>query len=420
MRVIETKSRRFAPLPFGPLRRFQRPDRFDGISRVTPIRRPAQVAPARFALVRPEGAPADILLPAVTSRVAPDPLAHYAQKLERSAAFPEQQKEIQALGKLSRTWSAPPPTDRPRVAILVSEPEALLAGGSHAVTLLADMLRENGCEPVLVPPLADVLIGDDRAQVQRAVAEMVRMFDGVVGPGGADVHPRIYRESVTYSEQPNFVRDRFEVEVALAAMKSDCFLLGICRSHQLWNAARGGSLVQDVRAEGYSKISQRQSDFGLEDHEPFVVRDSAGQIIFENRVELSKDSQIGAILDGAAGIVTNSYHHQAVRNPGAGLRVTGAVSDPDTGRVTIEATEDWNVITTQFHPELMMNDDRFRRLTETVARRAKIFRMKKELEESGAFSVQTLLQSMRAAPKSSFLPADYDWAQGGLCPPITG
>lgn len=416
VRVLDARTLIVPPPGWTPFEPFQRPDRFLRSTRqVGRIEDRREVGPARFALVHAEGAAADILLPAVTSRVAPDPLGQYALKLERSAAFPEQRNAIRSLGRLERNWApASGPTERPRVAILVNEPEALLAGESKAVTVLVDMLRENGCEPVLVPPLADVLIGDDRAKVQRAIADMVQMFDGVIGPGGADVHPRIYREAVTYSVHPNFVRDRFESEVALAAMKSDCFLLGICRSHQLWNAARGGSLVQDVRKEGYSTVSQRQSDFGLEEDEPFVVRGSDGEVIFENRVRLEKGSQIAAVLDGAPSVVTNSYHHQAVRNPGAGLKVTGAVVDPDTGETTIEATEDWNVITTQFHPELMMNDDRFRRLTETVARRAKIFQMKKKLEAKGRFSVEALRSSMQDANANTFMPADYEWVKSAF------
>lgn len=363
---------------------------------------------AGFARLRFEGAAADILLPAVTSPYARSPLQLYASRVERSNAFPEQRAALRELGRVGATW-APMAAEgtRPVVAILISEPQALLPGGSPAVERLAEMLRAKGCDPVLIPPLADVLIGTDRAHVKATLAELVQRFDGVVGPGGADVHPRLYRSPVTYSITPNYPRDRFESELAMLAMERDCFMLGICRSHQLWNAARGGKLVQDVRKEGLSSISQNQDDYGLEEHEPFVVKDAEGRVQFENRVRLAPDSQFAAILGGLDSIVTNSYHHQSVDRPGRGLRVTGVVLDPATGQDTVEATEGKNVITTQFHPELMMDaDPRFRTLTETVARRAHVFHLKRTV--GGGEALQA---AMRRAPEGTFVPADFAWAR---------
>ena len=391
-----------------------RPDAFEGrVARVGG--EPGSRAPPAFARLHFEGAAADVLLPAVTSPHASSPLQLYASRVERTNAFPEQRAALRELGRVRTTWAPmAPPTDRPRVAILVSEPAALLPGGSAAVERLAGMLRNLGCDPVLVPPLSDVLIGTDRAYVKQTLAALVASFDGVVGPGGADVHPRLYKHAVTYSITPNYPRDRFESELATLAMDSDCFLLGICRSHQLWNAARGGSLVQDVRAEGLSRVSQNQDEYGLAEHEPFVVRDAAGQVRFENRVHLAQDSQLAAILDGAKSVVTNSYHHQAVARPGQGLRVTGVVPDAETGQDTVEATEGWNLLTTQFHPELMMDDPRFRALTETVARRAHVFRIKKDLEGKSACTSEALERAMRAAPEGRFLPADFAWAKDTL------
>lgn len=394
-----------------------RPDAFEGT--VAAVRGASGAsAPPAFARLQVPGAPADVLLPAVTSPYATSPLQLYASRLERTNAFPEQRAALRALGRVRTEWAPlEPPGERPRVAILISEPQALLPGGYEPVARLADMLREQGCDPVLIPPMSDVLIGTDRAHVQATLTKLVDGLDGVVGPGGADVHPRLYRDAVTHAITPNFPRDRFEAELATLAMQGDRFLLGICRSHQLWNAALGGKLVQDVRADGLSVISQNQDDYGLEEHEPFVVRDAAGKVTFENRVHLTPDSQFSAIVGGAESVLTNSYHHQAVGRPGQGLTVTGVVTDPETQVETVESTEAWNVLTTQFHPELMMDaDPRFAALTETVARRAHVFRLKKTLAAEGKSSCGDLVAAMREAPEGRFLPTDLAWVEQTLGP----
>ena len=50
-------------------------------------------------------------------------------------------------------------------------------------------------------------------------------------------------------------------------------------------------------------------------------------------------------------MLTNSYHHQAVKTPGEGFTVTGVLHDSTTGKDAIEATEAPNAITVQWHPE---------------------------------------------------------------------
>ena len=97
--------------------------------------------------------------------------------------------------------------------------------------------------------------------------------------------------------------------------------------------------------------------------------------------------------------------------------VTGVVTDPETQVETVESTEAWNVLTTQFHPELMMDaDPRFAALTETVARRAHVFRLEKRLAAEGKSSCADLLAAMREAPEGRFLPTDFAWVEQALAP----
>ncbi len=302
--------------------------------------------------------------------------------------------------------------DLPRVGIMLSDPRELIPGEDWETNHMIDLLIQMGCEPVLIPPCADRAISLSEAGPGSAIQQMAGGLDGILGPGGDDVDPSIYGEDNQFARGTNVQRDRFEAEFVRACLQSRMFMFGICRSHQMWNAAAGGSLVQDVQAEGFSQISQSQGDFQLDGSAPFVVRDEQGNIRFENRVWLEKDSQIARVLDGIESILTNSYHHQAVDVPGEGFRIVGRVWDDHTKRHTIEVTERWNAITTQFHPEAMQRDPNQRELLETLGRRALIFSLLKR----GEPSLSGLLSRIQQFPKNIFDPSDVDWVKAELAP----
>lgn len=305
--------------------------------------------------------------------------------------------------------------DPPRVGIVLAHPAKLVPGRDEEVErLIGDVIRL-GCRPLLLPPCADVL---DPGGERGVAAALARQLDGLLGPGGDDVDPAIYGEPDVHAEDTNYRRDRFEADLALAAMRAPMFLFGICRSHQLWNAAAGGTLVQDVQAEGFSSISQRQGDFGVSSDAPFVVRAADGAAVFENLVELEPESEVARILGGSRGpraILTNSYHHQAVDVPGEGFAVVGTVWDPGTQRRTIEATERWNAITTQFHPEVMLRDPMQKEMFETLGRRARVFRMHK----AGASGGDDLCARMGQFPDGHFDESDFGWVRAQLAPRLS-
>lgn len=66
--------------------------------------------------------------------------------------------------------------------------------------------------------------------------------------GGADIHPSIYGEPVTYSYVGAHMSDRDERELALleTALAYHVPVFGICRGHQLLAAFFGGKLYQDL------------------------------------------------------------------------------------------------------------------------------------------------------------------------------
>lgn len=319
--------------------------------------------------VRLEGISAPVLVPS--------DYGAYASALTRMGVFPKA-----TMPKL--VGEVPPKSQAPTVGIICNDLKALTKV-AHIIKAVRDM----GAEPLLIPPCADAAV--PKSQRDRALKDMAAQLDGLIGPGGDDVDPSIYGETKTYAEGTNVVRDRFEADFALAAMDADCFMFGICRSHQLWNAAAGGKLVQDVQKEGYTRISQRQQDFGIPADKPFVIPG-----VFENRVELG--AALSSIV-GANMLLTNSFHHQAVKTPGRGIHVVGIVADD---KPTIEATAGDKMLTVQWHPELMMSDPQQARLLETVGRRAQIFHWLKQDPASVA-------TKMRAS-EIAFDDADYRFA----------
>jgi putative glutamine amidotransferase len=131
-----------------------------------------------------------------------------------------------------------------------------------------------------------------------AVRDLVRAFDGILFPGGADIEPKHYREPAHTSAGP-FDPELDEGQFALArhVLEDDIPALWICRGLQLLGVAAGASLYQDLPSERPSEI----------DHNPKRPKDHLA-----HEVEIVAGSR----LAGAAGETrfrVNSRHHQAVR-----------------------------------------------------------------------------------------------------------
>ena len=159
-------------------------------------------------------------------------------------------------------------------------------------------------------------------------------FDGYLFTGGDDVSPARYgeeRHPLCGDEEPE--RDAFEFALLSELMAADRPVFGICRGIQVMNVAAGGTLWQDIAAQ---KIGSRTPHFD-------TLEDGGHR----HRVYVS-----GALSDllGECGIVTNSYHHQAVKDPGDGIRI--AARSHDGVIEAIESTELTYYKAVQWHPEI--------------------------------------------------------------------
>lgn len=188
-----------------------------------------------------------------------------------------------------------------------------------------------------------------------ALREIFSRLDGLCLAGGVDVDPAHYDELPHLAlGQVDPARDRAELMLARWALAADMPILGICRGIQLLNVAAGGSLYQDIPAQ---LPAAARHDFKL------------AEVPWEqptHRVQVTADSRLATIL-GATELMTNSYHHQALKRVAEGFQVTARTDDG-----TIEGIEHRGpefVVGVQWHPEGMFRSDAYaRRIFEAFVR----------------------------------------------------
>lgn len=188
--------------------------------------------------------------------------------------------------------------------------------------------------PVILPEASESA-RDDAAR-EYAARDYAGRLDGMLFSGGADVSPLRYGEAVTrHIGLISSARDEWELALFVAAMEFGLPLLGICRGHQVINVAMGGTLYQDIPSqvpEALGHSSEMSTD------EPCHYVDI-----------LDEGSALFAAF-GERRILTNSFHHQAVKDLAPGLIATARAAD---GIIEgFEAREPGRFIMgLQFHPE---------------------------------------------------------------------
>jgi len=182
-------------------------------------------------------------------------------------------------------------------------------------------------------------------------ADVLAKADGLLLTGGGDVEPSLYGEEPhpTYSAaEPG--RDRYELDLLKRALAADMPVFAICRGIQVLNVARGGTLVQDIPAQLETTI----------DH---AVR--IPPVAIAHDVWMTQDSLLERLmrdLDHGEDCPVNSRHHQAIKDLGEGLVVSGTAPDG-----IIEAVEDPSrkfCLGVQWHPENFYRTGEFRPLFE--------------------------------------------------------
>lgn len=173
------------------------------------------------------------------------------------------------------------------------------------------------------------------ANLEPALAEgYAAAADALLLTGGGDIDPARFGAAPDQelgSVDPE--RDAFELELYRAFREAGKPVLGVCRGVQLINVAHGGTLHQHLPAVSATWQHDQRDYRGLPSHE---VQVEAGSLL--------------ARAFGSTTIRTNSYHHQAVDQVGAGLKVVARAGDGIVEAVEAEAGS--LVLGVQWHPEM--------------------------------------------------------------------
>jgi len=179
--------------------------------------------------------------------------------------------------------------------------------------------------PMLLPPTAD----------PADAATLLGRCDGLLLSGGDDPDPRLYGEEPCDAIVPLLPRrEAFDLELCRLALAGGVPTLAICAGMQTLAIVRNGSLYQHLPAQ-------------LPEALPHKAADGAPKLIHD--VVVAPDSALGAAM-GTTRAATVSHHHQAVREPGEGLRAVAHC--PEDGVIeAIEAPGHPFCVGVQWHPE---------------------------------------------------------------------
>lgn len=205
-----------------------------------------------------------------------------------------------------------------------------------------------GGVPVIIPPVDDT----------KVILDVLENLDGLVLTGGGDHNP------LWYDEQPslrlhhiNKERDKAELLMTRLAFQRQIPMLGTCRGMQTLALALGGKVEQDI-----STNIKHEQDADRE--EP------------THSVSLSPGSVLQTIYQEEQ-LHVNSFHHQAVSDPGKHFRV--AALSLDNVIEAMESAEEKSIIGVQWHPEWLGEEGR--KLFSWLVERAEEFARAKTVNE---------------------------------------
>jgi len=194
-----------------------------------------------------------------------------------------------------------------------------------------------GGEPVLVS------LTSSSGELKRQAAEL----DAFLLPGSpADIDPaHFHAKRHPATADADAARERTDFTLLGHAFATHKPVLAICYGAQSLNVFLGGSLIQDIPSELGSKIC----------HSSRTER-TAGQIRRSDSIH-GAHFDAGRVLDlsGAPETKVNSSHHQAILDPGRGLRITAHAPDGVVEAVEWTGDSNW-VVGVQWHPERMPED----------------------------------------------------------------
>ena len=206
-----------------------------------------------------------------------------------------------------------------------------------------------GGVPVIIPPVDDT----------DTIVNTLSHIDALILSGGGDINPLFAGDEPSPRLRGiNQERDLPELMITRLAYNRQIPILGICRGIQTLAVALGGKVAQDITIQANIKHSQ-DADRSEQTHSVKVTADSTLYKIY-----------------GQEKLYVNSFHHQAVKDPGDKFRVVA--KSPDGFIEAMESSEFKSILGVQWHPECFEEGlPLFRWLVEE----AKAFRRANELHD---------------------------------------
>ncbi len=184
--------------------------------------------------------------------------------------------------------------------------------------------------PILIPMLNDL------SELQ----ELLPRLDGILLSGGIDMQPSLYGAQPHPAEdEPDPRLDEFELAIVSWALEEDLPVLGVCRGMQLINVLLGGTLYQDIASQCPGSLSH--------------CRRELPRTELTHTVTIEAGSCMERVL-GQCLISVNSLHHQAIKDPGRGVYISGRADDGIAELMELPGKR--FVLGIQGHPEELYGD----------------------------------------------------------------
>lgn len=180
---------------------------------------------------------------------------------------------------------------------------------------------------------------------------MIKQVHALILSGGGDPDAFLYGCEALPKQgyvQPD--RDRMELYLARYALRTKLPLLGICRGAQIMALAQGGTLYQDI-TEVAAVQHQQKAPRNYPIHGVTVLKES---LLYQ--------------ITGLKSFRVNSFHHQAIRKVGKGMKVAAVATDDIIEAVEVPLHP--FALGVQWHPEWLIHTKHAAALFSVLAKTA--------------------------------------------------